>query len=149
MPLAATVANDRVYEAFLSKDAGKAFMHGPTYTGHALGCAAANASLDLFESEDRLAQVGSIQAQLSEELHECTRLNGVIDVRVKGAIGVVQLDRVPDLAAMRKQFTLEGVWVRPFGDFVYLMPPLIIEPNDLNALTRAVYKVISHWSNEG
>ena len=149
MPLAATVANDRVYEAFLSEDSGKAFMHGPTYTGHALGCAAANASLDLFESEDRLAQVELIQTQLSEELHECARLNGVIDVRVKGAIGVVQLNRVPDLAAMRKQFTLEGVWVRPFGDFVYLMPPLIIEPNDLTVLTRAVYKVISQWSNEG
>ena len=95
-----------------------------------------------------MAQVDLIQTQLAEELHECTKLNGVIDVRVKGAIGVVQLDRVPDLAAMRKQFTLEGVWVRPFGDFVYLMPPLVIEPNDLNVLTRAVYKVISQWSNE-
>ena len=113
-----------------------------------MGCAAANASLDLFEREDRLAQVDLIQTQLVEELHECTKLNGVIDVRVKGAIGVVQLDRVPDLAAMRKRFTLEGVWVRPFGDFVYLMPPLVIGPDDLSILTRAVHKVVSQWSNE-
>ena len=148
LPLAATVANNRVYEAFLSEDTGKAFMHGPTYSGHALGCAAANASLDLFEREDRLAQVAQIEAQLLSELNECIDLEGVTEFRVKGAIGVVQLDRVPDLAAMRKRFTAEGVWVRPFGDFVYLMPPLVIQPEDLRLLTRAVHTVIAEWARD-
>ena len=148
LPLAATVANNRVYEAFLSEDTGKAFMHGPTYSGHALGCAAANASLDLFEREDRLAQVAQIEAQLLLELNECIDLEGVTEFRVKGAIGVVQLDRVPDLAAMRKRFTAEGVWVRPFGDFVYLMPPLVIQPEDLRLLTRAVHTVIAEWARD-
>ena len=70
------------------------------------------------------------------------------EFRVKGAIGVVQLDRVPDLAAMRKRFTAEGVWVRPFGDFVYLMPPLVIQPEDLRLLTRAVHTVIAEWARD-
>jgi adenosylmethionine-8-amino-7-oxononanoate aminotransferase len=145
MPLAATVASDRVYEGFLSNDPAKALMHGPTYTGNALACAAANASLDLFEREDRLAQVAAIEAQVTKELAACEGLPCVSGIRVKGAIGVVQLDRVPDLDAMRKRFVAEGVWVRPFGDFVYLMPPLVIEPSDLTVLTDAVRTVLSDW----
>lgn len=148
LPLAATVATDRVYAGFLSDDAAKAFMHGPTYTGNALATAAANASLDLFEREDRLAQAAAIETQLAEELAECADLPCVTDVRVKGAIGVVQLDRMPDLITLRKRFTAEGVWVRPFGDFVYLMPPLVIEPEDLRLLTRAVRDVVGEWGRD-
>ena len=148
MPLAATVATDQVYDAFLSDDPSKAFMHGPTYTGNALACAAANASMDLFEQEDRLGQVTLIEGQLTSELADCSDLSCVTDVRVKGAIGVVQLDRMPDLNAMRRRFVAEGVWVRPFGDFVYLMPPLVIGAQDLTLLTKAVRTVLSEWGAE-
>jgi adenosylmethionine-8-amino-7-oxononanoate aminotransferase len=142
MPLAATVASTRVYEAFLSDDASNALMHGPTYAGHALACAAANASLDLFASEPRLAQVAAIEAQLERELEACRGLNGVREVRVEGAIGVVQLNREPKLEPLRARFVRHGVWVRPFGDVVYLMPPFVIGQRDLAILTTAVHDVL-------
>lgn len=148
LPLAATVAGDRVYDGFLSDDFGHALMHGPTFTGNALGCAAANASIDLFETEPRLAQVAAIEAQLSAELAPCRGLVGVADVRCKGAIGVVQLDRVPDHDRLRRRFLEAGVWVRPFGDVVYLMPPFVIAPDALSMLTAAVCTVVSEWSAE-
>ena len=146
LPLAATVATRRVYEAFLSDDSDCALMHGPTFTGNALSCAAANASLSLFESEPRLAQVAAISTRLTEGLAPCAGLQNVIDVRVKGAIGAVQLDRVPALDAMREQFLAEDVWVRPFGDVVYLMPPFVIDDDDLDQLTAAVCRVVRRWS---
>ncbi len=148
LPLAATVAGDRVYDGFLSEDFGHALMHGPTFTGNALGCAAANASLDLFEREPRLAQVAAIEAQLTAELEPCRGLAGVADVRCRGAIGVVQLDRVPDHDRLRRRFLEAGVWVRPFGDIVYLMPPFIIAPEELTTLTAAVCTVVAEWSAE-
>ena len=92
LPLAATVARKSVFEAFWSDDPRKALMHGPTYMGNALACAAANASLDLFEREPRLEQVAAISEQMTRELAACRNLPGVKDVRVKGAIGVVELD---------------------------------------------------------
>jgi adenosylmethionine-8-amino-7-oxononanoate aminotransferase len=142
LPLAATVAGTHVYEAFLSDDFGAALMHGPTYAGNALTCAAANASLDLFASEPRLAQVTAIEAQLKDELAACRDLPGVRDVRVKGAIGVVELERAPQLEALRARFVRHGVWVRPFGNVVYLMPPLVIGAEDLARLTAAVHAVL-------
>jgi len=142
LPLAATVASTRVYEAFLSDDFGHALMHGPTYAGNPLACAAANASLDLFASEPRLAQVAAIEAQLVDGLAACRRLPGVRDVRVKGAIGVVELEHEPKLEALRARFVARGVWVRPFGNVVYLMPPLVIGAEDLAALTAAVHDVL-------
>ena len=142
MPLAATVASTRVYEAFSSDDAGKALMHGPTYSGHALACAAANASLDLFASEPRLEQVAAIATHLEHGLAACRGLRGVREVRVRGAIGVVQLDREPKLEALRARFVRHGVWVRPFGDVVYLMPPLVIESEDLERLMAAIHDVL-------
>ncbi len=142
LPLAATAVTTSIYEAFLSDDASKALMHGPTYAGHALACAAANASLDLFETEPRLQQVGAIAAQLAAGLAACRRLAGVSDVRVKGAIGAVQLTRGPPLEALRQRFVAHGVWVRPLGDVVYLMPPLVIGTDDLERLIAAVYDVL-------
>ena len=142
LPLAATVASTSVYEAFLSDDASHALMHGPTYAGNALACAAANASLDLFETEPRLQQVAAIAEQLTTGLAVCRGLAGVRDVRVKGAIGVVQLERTPRLEALRQRFVAHGVWVRPFGDVVYLMPPLVIGSADLERLIAAVYDVL-------
>jgi adenosylmethionine-8-amino-7-oxononanoate aminotransferase len=146
MPLAATVASDRVYDGFLSDRFDRALMHGPTFTGNPLACAAANASLDLFEREPRLAQARAIEAQLADGLKGCAGLPGVVDVRCRGAIGVVQLDRVPGVDALRRRFVEEGVWVRPFADVVYLMPPLVIGEEDLGTLVTAVCRVVSDWS---
>ncbi len=118
-------------------------MHGPTFAGNPLACAAANASLDLFESEPRLSQVAAIEQQLKRGLAACRALDGVRDVRVKGAIGVVQLTRAPQLEALRARFVRHGVWVRPFGDVVYLMPPLVIGAEDLERLIVAVNDVLT------
>jgi adenosylmethionine-8-amino-7-oxononanoate aminotransferase len=142
VPLAATVASDRVYQAFLSDDANAALMHGPTYMAYPLGCAAANASLDLFESEPRLVQAAAIEAQLTEELDGCRHAPGVVDVRVKGAVGVVQMDRAVDESGLRARFVEKGFWVKPFRDVIYLTPPLVIEQQDLAGLTGAVYEVL-------
>ena len=142
LPLAATVASRRVYEAFLGDDFARALLHGPTFAGNALACAAANASLDLFESEPRLQQVAAIEQQLWHGLAACRNLAGVRDVRVKGAIGVVQLTRAPQLEALRSRFVRHGVWVRPFGDVVYLMPPLVIGAADLERLTGSIRDVL-------
>jgi adenosylmethionine-8-amino-7-oxononanoate aminotransferase len=144
LPLAATVASKRVYESFLSDDFAHALMHGPTFAGNPLACAAANASIDLFESEPRLAQVAAIERQLALGLAACRELDGVRDVRVRGAIGVVQLERAPQqLEALRARFVRHGVWVRPFGDVIYLMPPFVIGMEDLAALTGAVRDVLA------
>ncbi len=142
LPLAATVASSRVYEAFLSDDVSRALMHGPTYAGNPLACAAANASLDLFEREPRLQQVAAVERQLAAGLAACRALAGVRDVRVKGAIGVVELDRGPNLDALRARFVKHGVWVRPFGKVVYLMPPLVIGAQDLERLIGAMHAVL-------
>lgn len=145
LPLAATVASGEVFAAFCSRRIEDAFMHGPTYMANPLACAAANASLDLFESEPRMRQVAAIERQMRAELEPCRALPGVVDVRVMGAIGVVQLDAA-EAARLRPAFLAHGVWVRPFGDVVYLMPPFVIEPADLSALTAAVRAVVADWS---
>ncbi|MEQ8594549.1 MAG: adenosylmethionine--8-amino-7-oxononanoate transaminase [Parvibaculum sp.] len=141
MALAATVARAPVFEAFLGEDGGRALMHGPTYTGNALACAAANASLDLFESEPRLAQVAAIADQLTRELAPARAIPGVRDVRVKGAIGVIELQRMGDLNTIKRRLIEEGVFIRPFGNIVYTTPPLTIEPGDLGRLTAAMLKI--------
>jgi len=142
VPLAATVASRRIFDAFLSDDSDAALMHGPTFMAYPLGCAAANASLDLFESEPRLAQVGAIELQLRHELAPCRNAPGVIDVRVKGAVGVVQMDKHVDAVALRARFVEKGVWIKPFGDIIYLTPPLVIESQDLSTLTRVIAEVL-------
>ena len=141
MALAATVARAPVFEAFLGADGARALMHGPTYTGNALACAAANASLDLFESEPRLAQVAAIADQLNRALAPARNLPGVRDVRVKGAIGVIELERMGDLNAIKRRFIEEGVFIRPFGNIVYTTPPLTIGAADLGRLTAAMLKI--------
>ena len=143
LPLAATVARKHVFEAFWSDDPAHALMHGPTYMGNALACAAANASLDLFEREPRLAQVQAISEQLAGELESCRGLRGVKDVRVKGAIGVVELDRIADLNALRSRFVEEGVFIRPFGNVIYLTPSFTIAPDELSKLTGAIVKIVA------
>jgi adenosylmethionine-8-amino-7-oxononanoate aminotransferase len=142
LPLAATVATRRVFEAFWSDDPTRALMHGPTYMGNALACAAANASLDLFEREPRLAQVRAIEGQLVRGLEACRGLPRVKDVRVMGAIGVVELDYIEDVERLRRRFVAEGVFVRPFGPVVYLTPAFTIGEEELSALTSAVAKAL-------
>ena len=117
-------------------------MHGPTFMANALACAAANASLDLFAREDRLGQVAAIEAALTRDLTPCRGLSGVRDVRVKGAIGVVELDRISDRAALRRRFLDEGVWIRPFGNIVYLTPSFTISAEELARLTGAIRRVL-------
>ena len=139
-PLAATVARRHVFEAFWSDDPDKALMHGPTFMGHALACAAANASLDLFESEPRMAEVARIAARLEEGLAPCRALPGVRDVRVMGAIGVVELEAPPK--GLSAAFIEKGVWIRPFRNIVYLTPAFVIADAELDQLTRAVVDVL-------
>ncbi len=143
LPLAATAAREHVFEAFLKPEFERALMHGPTFAGNPLACAAANASLDLFEREPRLAQVAAIERALAEGLAACRGLPGVADVRVRGAIGVVELEGRPQVEGLRRAFVEEGVWVRPFGNVVYLMPPLVIGEDELAILVRAVHKVLA------
>lgn len=142
MPLSCTIARPHVFEAFLSDDPNHAFMHGPTYMGNPLACAAANASLDLFESEPRLEQAKAISEQLSEELQFCQNLKSVKDVRVKGAIGVVELKETPNHDSLKKAFIEKGCWIRPFGNIVYLTPSLTISPDDLSHLTSSIFEVL-------
>jgi adenosylmethionine-8-amino-7-oxononanoate aminotransferase len=108
-----------------------------------MGCAAANASLDLFETEPRLQQATAISVQLAAELEPCRTLPGVVDVRVLGAIGVVELATIANPAALRLKLVEQGVWVRPFRNIVYLTPTLTIAPTELSRLTGAIYKVLS------
>lgn len=141
LPLAATVASARVFEGFLSDSSGAALMHGPTYMGNALACASANASLDLFEREPQLAQAARIESVLKRELEIVRGVTGVKDVRVKGAIGVIELDRL-DTADARRRLIERGVWVRPFGNIVYTTPPLVISDDELTRLTAAMVRVV-------
>ncbi len=143
LPLAATVASRKVFEAFWSDDPSHALMHGPTFMANALACAAANASLDLFEREPRLDQVAKIAHALRDGLEPCRTLPGVTDVRVKGAIGVVQLDRIENLNALRQRFIAQGVFIRPFGDIVYLTPAFTVTEDELARLMEAVRRVLA------
>jgi adenosylmethionine-8-amino-7-oxononanoate aminotransferase len=140
--LAATVATKKVFDAFWSDDPAKALMHGPSYMANALACAAANASLDLFESEPRLQQVAAISSALKEGLAACRKLAGVKDVRVKGAIGVVEMNEIDNLDHLRTRFVKESVFVRPFGNIIYLTPAFTIASDELKTLTDAVVKVV-------
>ncbi|WP_447990231.1 adenosylmethionine--8-amino-7-oxononanoate transaminase [Achromobacter spanius] len=142
LPLAATVASNRVFDAFWSDNPAHALMHGPTFMGNALACAAANASLDLFESEPRLAQAQALSQALATGLEPCRDLPWVRDVRVLGAIGVVELDGITDREALKRRLVEAGVWVRPFGNVVYLTPALTIDGDDLAALIHAVVAVL-------
>jgi adenosylmethionine---8-amino-7-oxononanoate aminotransferase len=143
LPLAATIARRHVFDAFWSDDSMHALMHGPTFMANALACAAANASLDLFEREPRLRQVAEIADALERGLAPCRGLPGVRDVRVKGAIGVVELERIGDLDRLRARFVEQGTFIRPFGNIVYLTPAFTITEEELAMLTGAIAKVLS------
>ena len=142
LPLAATVASSKIFDAFWSDDPAHALMHGPTFMGNALACAAANASLDLFEREPRLLQAAEIGKAMGKQLGRCIGMKGVKDVRVKGAIGVVELEKIENMNALKTSLVAEGVWVRPFRNIVYLTPALTIDEGDLRTLTDAIVRVV-------
>jgi adenosylmethionine-8-amino-7-oxononanoate aminotransferase len=142
MTLAATLTNQKVVNGISADDSG-ILMHGPTFMANPLACQVANASIDLLLKSDWQAKVKCIEAQLSRELEACRSLPGVHDVRVKGAIGVVELEQPVDMPVIQKQFVNEGVWIRPFNKLVYIMPPFIITPAQLSQLTTAIHKVLS------
>jgi adenosylmethionine-8-amino-7-oxononanoate aminotransferase len=142
LPLAATIARREIQDSFRSDDPTVSLRHGPTYMGNPLACAAANASLRLFASEPRLAQVAAIETALREGLEPCRDLPGVADVRVRGAVGVVEFAEEPDVAALRAAFVERGVWIRPFGQIVYLAPSFTIASDELATLTEAIRAVL-------
>jgi adenosylmethionine-8-amino-7-oxononanoate aminotransferase len=118
-------------------------MHGPTFMANALACAAANASLDLFEREPRLDQAAAVADGLEAGLGALRKVSGIKDVRVMGAIGVVELDRLADPKALQRACVEAGIWVRPFRDVVYLTPSLTIGSEDLGRLTWTLGKALS------
>lgn len=142
--LGATIARPHIFDAFLGDDLACAFMHGPTYMANPVACAAANASLDLFESEPRLDQAARMEALLHQGLEPLRALDGVADVRVLGAIGVVELDDLPLplLYGLRRGFIERGLWVRPFGRIVYLTPALVMEDAEIGRLCAGIGEVL-------
>ncbi len=140
--LAATLTTREISETFAAGTAG-VFMHGPTFMANPLACAVALENLTLLESYDWQAKIRSIESQLKTELEPCRSLPAVKDVRVLGAIGVVELHHPVDMKAIQPRFVEEGVWLRPFGRLIYTMPPYIIQPSELTAITTAIYKIVA------
>jgi adenosylmethionine-8-amino-7-oxononanoate aminotransferase len=137
LTLAATLCNARVARGIADGEAS-VLMHGPTFMGNPLACAVALASLDLLDEGDWPGEVARIERGLREGLAPARRLPGVADVRVLGAIGVVQLERPVDVAAATAAAVERGVWLRPFDDLVYVMPPYVIGDEDLATVADAV-----------
>ncbi|WP_369062565.1 adenosylmethionine--8-amino-7-oxononanoate transaminase [Caulobacter sp. 73W] len=138
LPLSAAVARSTLFEAFWSDRADAALMHGPTYMANPLACAAANASLDLLEAGGWKADVPRIAAALAEGLEPCRGLPGVADVRVLGAIGVVEMKEAVNTSVLTDRFVEQGAWIRPFGKIVYLTPAFVTSDAELEILTRAI-----------
>jgi len=146
MSLAATITNDKIVKGVEAN--GNVLMHGPTFMGNPLACSVANASLKLLLESPWQKRVKDIEDTLHVELKKCEDLPIVKEVRILGAIGVVELNKNVDLAWMSREFIKQGVWVRPFLNLVYIMPPFIIKEDELKTLTSAIYKVIKSFEKE-
>lgn len=141
MTLAATITSKKVAHTICNGEAG-VLMHGPTFMGNPLACRVAIASIDLLLASPWQERVKSIESQLQQELMPCQNLEKVKEVRVLGAIGVVELHEAVDPVMIQEQFVNKGVWIRPFGKLVYVMPPFIIKTEELKRLTQSIYEVL-------
>jgi len=140
--LAATMCSDEVAEGVSDSPAG-VFMHGPTFMGNPLACTAAIASLELINQQKWQNQVAHIESQLRAELADAVNYTHVVDVRILGAVGVLEMSSTLNTAELQQQFVDLGVWIRPFSNLIYIMPPYTISSEQLTQLTRAMKKVAS------
>jgi adenosylmethionine-8-amino-7-oxononanoate aminotransferase len=141
MTLAATLCTKQVALDISQCEAG-VLMHGPTFMANPLACAAANASLSLLMTGEWFEQVQQIELGLRDGLQPCLELETVADVRVLGAIGVVEMKSIVDVAKIQKQFIKHGLWIRPFGNLVYVMPQYVISEQDLTSLTSGIVNTL-------
>ncbi len=146
MTLAATITTKHVADTVCSGEAG-CFMHGPTFMGNPLACAVASANLDLIAQNQWQHQVSQIEQQLSQQLPPIASLSNVKEVRWLGAIGVVELHHPVEMVSIQQAFVDYGIWVRPFGKLVYIMPPFIIQPEQFSKLTQGLYEVLKQLQN--
>ncbi len=144
MTLAAALCSERV-AAGISQGEARVLMHGPTFMGNPLACAVANASIEVLLGQDWQARVARIETLLREGLAPAAELAGVTDVRVLGAIGVIELERPVRMAEIQPRFVEAGIWVRPFGRLVYAMPPYVIEDDQLSRLTAGMCQVVADY----
>ncbi len=143
LSLAATLCTDKISIGICTGEAG-VFMYGPTFMGNPLACAVANASIELLLERDWQRNIKRIEGQLASELNPCRHYDAVADVRVLGAIGVVEMKKEVDVGALQKRFVDRGVWIRPFGKLVYVMPPYIIKEEQLNTITSAMVDILQY-----
>ena len=143
MTLAATLCTDKV-SAGICKGEARVFMHGPTFMANPLACAVASASIDLLVNSPWQTRVKNIETRLSQGLAACKALPQVADVRVLGAIGVVEMRETVDVPAVQKALVEQGVWLRPFGKLIYTMPPYVIGDRDLDQLTQATVAAVTN-----